>query len=160
MIFARNITSSLYADIIVYLDNLIFRNFQDEELPPAVLRAIGWTRTLHDVEHAAVPDLTGHGSAGSSHFRGQGACVRARCAVEMRGLVRLFGALIPAVPWVPAFYSGVRCGASRLFCLVGAAPRCSAPDECAPASARHAAPHIGDGYRKLSLTPTGVPDEP
>ena len=60
MIFARNITSSLYADIIVYLDNLIFRNFQDEELPPAVLRAIGWTRTPHDVEHAAVPDLTVH----------------------------------------------------------------------------------------------------
>ena len=28
-------------DIIVYLENLIFRNFQDEDLPPAVLRAIG-----------------------------------------------------------------------------------------------------------------------
>ena len=25
----------------MYLENLIFRNFQDEDLPPAVLRAIG-----------------------------------------------------------------------------------------------------------------------
>ena len=31
----------IIADIIVYLENLIFRNFQDEDLPPAVLRAIG-----------------------------------------------------------------------------------------------------------------------
>ena len=36
----------LIADIIVYLDNLIFRNFQDEDLPPAVLRAIGKRQML------------------------------------------------------------------------------------------------------------------
>ena len=31
----------IIADIIVYLENLIFRHLQDEDLPPAVLRAIG-----------------------------------------------------------------------------------------------------------------------
>ena len=31
----------IIAGIILYLENLIFRNFQDEDLPPAVLRAIG-----------------------------------------------------------------------------------------------------------------------
>merc|ERR1719240_2360737 len=30
----------IIAGIIVYLENLIFRNFQDEDLPPAVLHAI------------------------------------------------------------------------------------------------------------------------
>ena len=40
---ADNFRKEIYiiADIIVYLENLIFRNFQDEDLPPAVLRAIG-----------------------------------------------------------------------------------------------------------------------
>ena len=36
----------IIADIIVYLENLIFRNFQDEDLPPAVLRAIGSRQML------------------------------------------------------------------------------------------------------------------
>ena len=31
---------------MVYLQNLIFRNFQDEDLPPAVLRAIGSRQML------------------------------------------------------------------------------------------------------------------
>ena len=31
----------IIADIIVYLVNLIFSNFQDEDLPPVVLRAVG-----------------------------------------------------------------------------------------------------------------------
>ena len=35
----------------------------------------------------------------------------------------------------------------------------SCPDERARASMWHAGPRIGDGYRKLSLTPTGVPNE-
>ena len=38
----------------------------------------------------------------------------------------------------------------------GWSERHPAPDERAPASMRHADPRIGDGYRKLSLTPTGV----
>ena len=35
----------------------------------------------------------------------------------------------------------------------------SCPDERARASMWHAGPRIGDGYRKLSLTPAGVPNE-
>ena len=35
----------------------------------------------------------------------------------------------------------------------------SCPDVRARASMWHAGPRIGDGYRKLSLTPTGVPNE-
>ena len=31
----------IIAGITVYLENLIFRNFQDEDLPPTVLRVIG-----------------------------------------------------------------------------------------------------------------------
>ena len=37
----------IIADIVVYLKNPAFRNFQDEDLPPAVLRAIG-TRLMLD----------------------------------------------------------------------------------------------------------------
>ena len=33
----------------MFLENLIFRNFQDEDLPPAVLRAIG-TRKMLDAK--------------------------------------------------------------------------------------------------------------
>jgi len=40
---------------------------------------------------------------------------------------------------------------------VGRAASC--PDARAPASMWHAGPRIGDGYRKLSLTPAGVPNE-
>ena len=36
----------IIVDIIVYLENLIFRNFQDEDLPPAVLHAIGSRQML------------------------------------------------------------------------------------------------------------------
>ena len=39
----------IIADIIVYLENLIFRNFQDEDLPPAVLHAI-WSRLMLDAK--------------------------------------------------------------------------------------------------------------
>ena len=39
----------IIAGIIVFLENLIFRNFQDEDLPPAVLRAIG-TRKILDAK--------------------------------------------------------------------------------------------------------------
>ena len=31
----------IIADIVVYLENLAFRNFQDEDLPPVVSRVIG-----------------------------------------------------------------------------------------------------------------------
>ena len=36
----------IIGDISVFLENLIFHNFQDEDLPPAVLRAIGKRQML------------------------------------------------------------------------------------------------------------------
>ena len=46
------------------------------------------------------------------------------------------------------------------FAGYGGAPSIpSCPDARAPASMWHAGPRIGDGYRKLSLTPAGVPNE-